>query len=117
MIRLRLLFAAAAAGLTGLIVWAMGADDRGLGPVLAAMAGEPWTVVTLADLYLGFFIAAAVIALTERHWWSALFWAAPIFVLGNVWAALWLALRLPALAARLRSRASAPIEPANIREA
>lgn len=88
--------------LVALIVWAMGADGRALGAVLAAMAGDPWTVVTLADLYLGFVIAAVVMMLAERRWWIGLFWAMPVFVLGNVWTALWLALRLPSLARRLR---------------
>ncbi|MBB5517753.1 DUF1475 family protein [Amphiplicatus metriothermophilus] len=99
----RLFFLALAAGLVGLIVWAMGADGRGLGPVLAAMLAEPWTIVTLADLYLGFVIAAAAIVLAERRLAVGLAWALPIFVLGNVWTALWVALRLPTLVRRLRS--------------
>ena len=100
---LRVILLAGAAGLAALIVWAIGADPRPLGEVLAAMTSEPWTVVAMADLYLGFFIMAAVIFLAERNLLVAVFWALPIFVLGNVWSALWLALRAPFLAARLRS--------------
>lgn len=98
----RILFIVLGAGLAALIVWAMAADGRALGDVLVGMVGQPWVVVTLADLYLGFLIAAAIILLTERRLWVGLFWAIPVFFLGNVWAALWLVLRLPVLVARLR---------------
>lgn len=101
----RLFFLALAAGLAGLVVWALGADGRGLAAVLAAMFAEPWTVVTLADLYLGFVIAAAAILLAERRLAVGLAWALPVFVLGNIWTAIWVALRLPRLARRLRSGA------------
>jgi hypothetical protein len=101
----RILLIAGAIALTALIVWAMGADGRALGDVLAAMLAEPWTVVTLADLYLGFFIAAVIIVLAERRLWVGLAWALPIFVLGNLWTAIWLALRLPSLVSRLRASA------------
>lgn len=104
MSKIRLYFLLAAIALSALIFWALGADDRGLFAVLAGMAGEPWTVVTLADLYLGFAVSAAIIILAERRLASGLLWAAPIFVLGNLWTALWLAVRLPSLARRLRSR-------------
>lgn len=73
--------------------------------MLAAMFAEPWTVVTLADLYLGFVIAAAAILLAERRLAVGLAWALPVFVLGNIWTAIWVALRLPRLARRLRSEA------------
>lgn len=101
---LRLFFLLAALGLSALIMWALEADGRELVAVLAAMVHEPWTVVTLADLYLGFAVLAAIIILAERRLLWGVLWAAPIFVLGNLWTALWLALRLPALARRLRSR-------------
>lgn len=99
---LRLLLAVLAVGLTALIFWAMGADGRPLGAVLAALVADPWTVVTLVDLYLGFFIAAVIIVLAEKRLWVGLLWALPIFVLGNLWTAAWLALRLPWMVARLR---------------
>jgi hypothetical protein len=62
---------------------------------------DPWGVVTLADLYLGLAISAAVIALFERSA-VALFWIVPLPFLGNVWTAIWFVLRLPELARRLR---------------
>jgi len=105
MIVLRILAAVGGLALVGLIVWAMGADDRGLGVVLSEMMREPWSVVPLSDLYLGFFIAAAVIVLFERRLWVGLLWAVPVFFLGNVVTAAWLVVRAPALAARLRPSA------------
>ncbi len=102
MIVVRLIFAVLAAALTGAIFWAMGADGRPLGEVVRAMLADPWSVVALTDLYIGFFTAAVVIFLFERSPVVAFIWAAPIFVLGNVVTALWFILRLPELARRLR---------------
>ncbi|MEO1252063.1 MAG: DUF1475 family protein [Pseudomonadota bacterium] len=99
---LRLILLAGALALAAAIVWAVGADDRGLGPVLAEMLSEPWTIVTLIDLYLGFFIGAVVIFLFEKSWPARLFWAAPVFFLGNVWTALWLLIRLPEIVRCMR---------------
>ena len=99
---LRFIILAGGAGLTGLIIWAMGADDRGLGPVLAEMFREPWSIVTLVDLYLGFFIASAFIFLFERNKLVAVAWALPVFFLGNLWTAVWFAVRLQKIAGRLK---------------
>lgn len=99
---LRIFFLIGAGALIAAIFWAMGADGRSLGAVLGEMFGQPWSVVTLIDLYLGFFIAAAVIFLFEKRLWVAAVWALPIFVLGNLWTAVWLAWRLPEIARRLR---------------
>lgn len=99
---LRIALLAGAALLSVMIAWAMGTDGRSLGAVLAAMLAEPWTAVTLADLYLGFFVSAAIILIAEKRVLVGLFWALPTFVLGNLWTALWLALRFPSLKARLR---------------
>ncbi len=93
-----------AAVLLAAIFWAMGADPRGLSVVLAEMFSEPWSLVTLIDLYLGFFLGATVICLFEKSSIARLFWAAPIFVLGNIWTTLWFVWRLPELARRLRLR-------------
>ncbi|MEO1014102.1 MAG: DUF1475 family protein [Pseudomonadota bacterium] len=102
MIVIRILLAVGGAALIAAIVWATGADDRGLGPVLAEMLAEPWSIVTLIDLYLGFAIAATVIFLFERNLLVALIWALPTFALGNFLVAAWLVWRLPELARRLR---------------
>ncbi|MEM6538526.1 MAG: hypothetical protein AAF742_03205 [Pseudomonadota bacterium] len=102
MILIRLILIAGGLALTGAIIWALGADDRGLGPVLTEMLSEPWSIVTLIDLYLGFFIVAVIIVLFERTILLGLFWAAPVFLIGNVWAAVWLAIRFRQVMSRLR---------------
>lgn len=102
MLIIRLLFLTGGAGLFGAIFWAKTADGRSLGALLAEMAAQPWSVVTLIDLYLGFLFSAAIILAAERRWSSRLFWAIPIFLLGNLWTVVWLALRLPGLVGRLR---------------
>ena len=99
----RLITLLGAIALAGSIWWAMQADGRALGDVLSSMFAQPWTVVTLIDLYLGFIICAVLVVLVEKNRFVALFWAAPIFVLGNVWTAIWFVIRLPAIARRLRS--------------
>lgn len=91
--------------LLGLMLWAALAkhDLHGdLQDQLAVLATLPWGLTALVDLYLGFVLFAVLVFLTERTWIAALFWAAPIFVLGNFWAALWLVVRLPHLAGLLR---------------
>ena len=59
----------------------------------SAMLADPWGVVALADLYLGFVIIALLIALVERNWLRAVFWITPIFFLGNIWTGVWLVFR------------------------
>ena len=58
-------------------------------------------------------LVAELVFLTERSWVIALLWAAPVFVLGNIWAALWFVVRLPHLAKQL----SKPDWPASMRTA
>ncbi len=88
--------------LSGAIAVVFSGETRSLTIILEGMLSDPWTVVTFIDLYLGFLITAAVIMLAERGWALRLFWAAPIFILGNVWAAVWIILRFSALRDRLR---------------
>ncbi|MEO1746319.1 MAG: DUF1475 family protein [Pseudomonadota bacterium] len=67
------------------------------------LTSNPWGIVSLADLYLGFLLSAVVIAFAERRWTAAM-WIAPIPFLGNVWVVIWFVLRLPMLRERLRPR-------------
>lgn len=69
------------------------------------LMSDPWGLVTLADLYLGFALAAVVIAAVERGW-ARIVWILPIPFLGNVWTVLWFVLRLPEIWRRLRRPAS-----------
>lgn len=99
----RIALVAGAVVLGSLIFWAMGVDARPLGEILGEMVHAPWTAVTLTDLYLGFFISAAIILTAEENFVVGLFWAIPVFFLGNLWTAVWLAMRMPRLRARLRT--------------
>lgn len=97
---LQLLPFMAALVLAALIVWAAGAGDfSGFGAVLTS---DPWGVVTLADLYIGFLLSALVIWFAHRRKWVAILWILPLPVLGNVWAGVWFALHLPRLVRALR---------------
>ena len=90
--------------LLGLIFWAALTQrdlHGGFMEQFSVVATLPWGVVSLVDLYVGFVLFAALVFLTERSWLVAALWAAPVFVLGNVWSALWFVIRLPHLAKRL----------------
>ena len=67
----------------------------------ACEISRPWVRVTLADLYIGFILSAIVIGCFERRWILRIVWIAPVFVLGNVWTAIWFAWRAPELFRRL----------------
>lgn len=90
--------------LLGLVIWAAMSMQDLHGTFLdqfAVVTTLPWGVAALADLYVGFALLAVLIFLTERSWLVAALWAAPVFVLGNIWAALWFVIRLPHLAKQL----------------
>lgn len=99
----RLLIAALGLGLTVMIALTI-PHSGALVDEVGALLEPAWGYVTFADLYLGFFLAAVVVVVAERRLWVGLAWAAPIFFLGNIVVAAWLALRLPSLIARLRAR-------------
>lgn len=90
--------------LLGLVIWAAFSLQDLHGSFLdqfGVVTTLPWGIAALADLYLGFVLFASIVFLTERSWVVAALWAAPIFILGNIWAALWLVIRLPHLAKQL----------------
>jgi hypothetical protein len=58
-------------------------------------------VASLVDLYVGLLIFATIVFLAERSWLKAALWALPVFVLGNLWTAVWFVIRLPYLVERL----------------
>ncbi|QGZ95351.1 DUF1475 family protein [Terricaulis silvestris] len=90
--------------LLGLVIWAAVAMQNLHGSFfdqIAVVTTLPWGIAMLADLYVGFVLFASIVFLTERSWLVAALWAAPIFILGNLWAALWLVIRLPHLAKQL----------------
>ncbi len=79
--------------LTALIAWAAPSGEAGA--ALAFLTGTPWGL-TSADLYIGFLLSGALIALYERNLFGFLV-AIAILVLGNVVTALWFAWRWPEL--------------------
>lgn len=88
--------------LTAAIFAAMASETRTFWRVVADLLAEPWAAVTLIDLYLGFFVSATIIIFAERRLWAGLFWAIPVFLLGNSWTAIWLVIRQRSIRARLR---------------
>jgi hypothetical protein len=77
--------------LSGSILWAFGAAP--FWPSVAAITANPWGVVTLIDLYLGFLIFSIVIARFEPNRGLAVGMIAAIPFLGNVVPLAWLAWR------------------------
>ncbi|MFZ4120339.1 MAG: hypothetical protein ACOYKM_01640 [Caulobacterales bacterium] len=67
----------------------------------SAILTLPWGKVTMLDLYIGFVLFAVIIFVAEKSWLVAALWIAPLPFLGNVWAAVWLLVRLPHLAKQL----------------
>jgi hypothetical protein len=88
---LRLFCALGFAFLAGSIVWAF--TQAPFWESASAIAANPWGVVTLIDLYLGFFIFAIVIARFEPNRGLAVALIAAMPVLGNVVPLAWLVWR------------------------
>jgi hypothetical protein len=106
MIILRLVLAAAGLALLASILWA--AQAASIGASFSAMIEDPWGVVALLDLYIGFVFLAVIIWLFERNKLIALLFIAPLPLLGNVWAAVWIVWRLGVLSARLKPASGQP---------
>jgi hypothetical protein len=89
--------------LLGVIAWAVlqTATLQDFGYETQALFDQPWGLVSISDLYVGFALTAILMMLSERSFVAGLLWALPLFVLGNIWTAVWLVLRLPRLAERL----------------
>ena len=83
--------------LVALIVWAIATAGQSLSEAISWLVSRPWGVVTLYDLYLGFFLIAVLIWILEPNKKIALAFIVPLPFLGNLWAALWLAWRLTRL--------------------
>lgn len=95
----RIILVVLAIGFAALIAWAIiNGDFAAEGSWLIS---NPWGIISLTDLYIGFILSAVVIAAYEKPLHAAL-WIAPIPVLGNVWTLIWFAYRLPGLWRRLK---------------
>jgi len=100
----RFLFAALGVGLAVLIVWA--SLNANFGQSFGAIISDPWGVVSLADLYVGFFIFAAFVFLVDGVRPASFAWVIALMFLGNVLAVAWLVLRWPLLMQLLSGNAS-----------
>lgn len=78
---LRILLGLLVVAFTGLIVWA--GSEKGLSEGFRVVLAERWGVVALADLYLGFMIAAAWVFALESRRITATLWTVALFALGN----------------------------------
>jgi hypothetical protein len=87
------------------IIWAMGAWEGSFMDAINWLISESWGVVSLIDLYLGFFFIGVLIWLLEPKRWIALLFILPLPFLGNVWAAVWMAWRLASV---IRAHRAAP---------
>ncbi|MBX3429146.1 MAG: DUF1475 family protein [Hyphomonadaceae bacterium] len=90
--------------LLGLVIWAAVAMQDLHGSFMdqvGVVATLPWGIAALSDLYVGFVFFSVIVFLTERSWVVAALWAVPIFIVGNIWSAVWLVIRLPHLAKQL----------------
>jgi hypothetical protein len=99
---LRILFSLLALALLAAIIWAL--ETSSVHDGFARVTAEPWGLVTFADLYLGFLVAAIVIAATEDRRLLAMLLIVGVFMLGNLVTAAWFSWRAPRLIARLRAR-------------
>ncbi|MBX3490265.1 MAG: DUF1475 family protein [Parvibaculum sp.] len=102
MIVFRILSAVLGLAFAVAIIWGFVAGGSVV-PVLALMLAEPWGVVTLADLYLGFVLVAGLVVLLEPERRNGVLWGIAILLLGNVITAAWIALRLPHVLARFKA--------------
>jgi len=68
---------------------------------LAALRGEAWNQVTLADLYISFWLMAVVMFVFSENKLASLPWIIAINIIGSPVFGLWLLLNLPRLRKRM----------------
>jgi hypothetical protein len=104
MIALRAVLILTALTVAVAILAAIGATETMLDFRLESLAltRQPWGLVTLIHAYAAYVVLAVVICLAERSWVWRAFWILPLVPFGALWAAVWLILRLPSVAARLQ---------------
>ena len=76
------------------IFWAAETAGQSLGEAISWLISNPWGVVSLIDLYLGFVFIAIFIWVLEPSKIIALAFILPLPFLGNVWPAVWIVWRL-----------------------
>jgi hypothetical protein len=80
------------AALIGSIVWAAGQESLGDG--FRKLLAHPWGVVTLVDLYGGFFFVGAWLFAIERNRAALVIWLVLLFFFGNATTLFYLTLRV-----------------------
>jgi hypothetical protein len=75
----------------GLCVWA--SLDKNLFEGFGVVLAEPWGVVAIADLYIGFLFVAVWIAVVERNKALAPLWIVALLILGNIVTIVYVILR------------------------
>ena len=103
MTAIRIAYLLAGLGFAATIIWAFGAGD--FGASFSAILVDPWGIVALADLYLGFVLFAFIIAGFEASPLRATAWIVALVILGNTISAIWLAWNAPQIWRRLRPAA------------
>lgn len=98
---IRTAYLLAGLGFAALIIWAFAVGE--FGASFSAILADPWGIVALADLYLGFLLFAFIIAGFESSAFRAIIWIVALVVLGNTISAIWLALNAPRLWQMLRA--------------
>jgi len=101
MLAYRGMIAILAAAFCGLIVWAW--ITTPISESFSRIVSDPWGLVTLVDLYLGFVLISVLILMFEGSVKRSIIWIVPIYFLGNAWTALWVIARLPRLVERLKN--------------
>ncbi|MBV6656566.1 MAG: hypothetical protein KI785_02240 [Devosiaceae bacterium] len=85
--------------LAALIIWASFSAD--IAESFGAIAADPWGVVALVDLYVGFALFAIIIFAVDGVKPASFVWSLGLCVLGNVLAVVWLILRWRTIRERL----------------
>jgi hypothetical protein len=96
----RAAFALLAIAFTAMIGWASFRGD--IGAEFWAISSMPWGQVSLVDLYLGFLLYGGAVWMFEDKLSTKLLWALPVFVLGNAWSLIWVAVRWDVIMARIK---------------
>lgn len=91
---IRIVSAMGAGLLLAAIIWASLTAGQSLSEAVSWLVSEPWGVVSLIDLYLGFVFIAVFIWVLEPDKRIALLFILPLPVLGNIWPAVWVIWRL-----------------------
>ena len=95
MIMSRLIAGVGAVLLTLSIGWAF--QEASFSDSFSAITADPWGIVTLVDLYLGFVVFTLIVFLVEPRKSVAAAWCIPLFFLGNIISAVYVIVRGRAL--------------------